>query len=178
MIGHRYPLAKGGGGMSSLARRWRLLSVQAFGRSGPLVLSRIVSAALTFGLPLVLVRLLDPHAFGTYKQFFLVGQTLLLVGQLGLTQSLYYFLPRGGAQRGAYVAQVVVLLAGIGALLGTGTWVAAPLLARWLASPELVGLRVPLAVYSAAMLAAAPLESALLSEGHLLKAAVAYGVPE
>src|SRR5438094_628169 len=101
MSGHRYPLAKGGGGMSSLARRWRLLSVQAFGRSGPLVLSRVASAALTFGLPLVLVRVLDPHSFGTYKQFFLVAQTLLLVGQLGLTQSLYYFLPRGAAQRGA-----------------------------------------------------------------------------
>ena len=75
MSGHRYPPAKGGGGMSSLARRWRLLSVQAFGRSGPLVLSRVASAALTFGLPLVLVRVLDPHSFGTYKQFFLVAQT-------------------------------------------------------------------------------------------------------
>ena len=174
MSGHRYPLAKGGGGMSSLARRWRLLSVQAFGRSGPLVLSRVASAALTFGLPLVLVRVLDPHSFGTYKQFFLVAQTLLLVGQFGLTQSLYYFLPRGAAQRGAYVAQVVALLAGLGALLGVAIWTLSPLLSRWLASPDLVGLRIPLAVYSAAMLAAAPLEATLVCEGHLRKAAFAY----
>ncbi|TMA43294.1 MAG: hypothetical protein E6J82_07125, partial [Deltaproteobacteria bacterium] len=147
---------------------------QAFGRSGPLVLSRVASAALTFGLPLVLVRVLDPHSFGTYKQFFLVAQTLLLVGQLGLTQSLYYFLPRGAAQRGAYVAQVVALLAGLGALLGIAIWTLSPLLSRWLASPDLVGLRIPLAVYSAAMLAAAPLEATLVCEGHLRKAAFAY----
>ena len=50
------------------------------------MLSRFASAALTFGLPLILVRLLDPHSFGTYKQFFLIAQTLVLVGQLGLTQ--------------------------------------------------------------------------------------------
>ena len=160
--------------MKLISRRWRSLSVEAFGRSGPLVLSRFASAALTFGLPLILVRLLDPHSFGTYKQFFLIAQTLVLVGQLGLTQSLYYFLPRGTAQRGAYVAQVVALLAGIGALLGVALWVAAPLLARWLASPDLLGLRIPLAVYAAAMLAAAPLEATLVCEGHLRRAAFAY----
>src|SRR5262249_13543584 len=72
------------------------LARAALGQSSPLVLARLASAALTFGLPLALVRLLDPEAFGRYKQFFLAAQTVLLVGQLGLTQSLYYFLPRGG----------------------------------------------------------------------------------
>jgi O-antigen/teichoic acid export membrane protein len=138
------------------------------------VLSRVASAALTFGLPLALVRLLDPHAFGTYKQFFLVAQTLLLVGQLGLTQSLYYFLPRGSAERGAYVVQVVLLLGVAGALAGAGIWAGSPLLAHWLSSPDLVGLRMPLALYSGAMLAAAPLESTLVCEGDLRKAAFAY----
>src|SRR5256886_16383985 len=134
--------------MKLISRRWRSLSVEAFGRSGPLVLSRFASAALTFGLPLILVRLLDPHSFGTYKQFFLVAQTLVLVGQLGLTQSLYYFLPRGTAQRGAYVVQVVALLAGIGALLGVALWVAAPLLARGAGSPGLLRPRLTPAGYS------------------------------
>lgn len=152
--------------------RWLLAT--AFGRSGPLVLSRVASAALTFGLPLVLVRLLDPHAFGTYKQFFLVAQTLLLVCQLGLTHSLYFFLPRGGEDRGAYVVQTAALLAAAGALIGAAIWVAAPLAASWLASPDLVSLRLPLASYAAAMLAAAPLEATLVSEGHLHKAALAY----
>jgi O-antigen/teichoic acid export membrane protein len=145
-----------------------------FGVSGPLVLSRLASAALTFGLPLLLVRLLEPAAFGTYKQFFLIGQTLLVAGQIGLTQSLYYFLPRGGERRGAYLAQVLASLSVIGALLGAGVYLLGPQIARWMASPELAGLRLPLAIFSACMLAATPLESTLVCEGRLGKAALVY----
>jgi len=161
--------------MRRLVRRWTVLYAESVGRSGPLLLSRVASAALTFALPLVLVRLLDRHSFGTYKQFFLVTQTLLLIGQLGLTQSLYYFLPRGSQNRGAYVVQVTALLAGLGALAGVAiATFGAPLLARALASPDLLALRMPLAVTAAAMLAAAPLEATLVSEGRLGQAAFAY----
>ncbi|HEY2029865.1 MAG TPA: lipopolysaccharide biosynthesis protein [Myxococcales bacterium] len=161
--------------MRALVRRWTILYADSVGRSGPLLLSRVASAVLTFALPLVLVRLLDRHSFGTYKQFFLVTQTLLLVGQLGLTQSLYYFLPRGTERRGAYVVQVTALLAALGALVGVGiATFGAPLLARALASPDLLALRLPLAVTAAAMLAAAPLEATLVSEGRLGQAAFAY----
>jgi O-antigen/teichoic acid export membrane protein len=154
--------------------RLRALAASALGQSSPLVIARLCSAALTFGLPLVLVRLLEPDAFGTYKQFFLVGQTLLLVGQLGLTQSLYYFLPRGGDERGSYLAHTLTALAVLGALFGAALWLLAPWIGGRLGSGELAHLRWPLAVYSAAMLAAAPLEGALTSEGRIGKAAIAY----
>jgi len=148
------------------------------GASGPLVASRLASAALTFGLPLALVRLLDPAAFGTYKQFFLVGQTLIMVGQIGLTQSLYYFLPRGGEKRGVYLAQVLFSLSLVGALIGAGVYLLGPALAGFMASPELAGLRLPLAVFSGCMLAATPLESTLVCEGRMGKAALAYMVSD
>ena len=105
------------------------------------MIARLCSAALTFGLPLVLVRLLEPDAFGTYKQFFLVWQTLLLVGQLGLTQSLYYFLPRGGEERGAYLTHTLVALSGLGALFGAALWAFAPWIGARLGSGELAHLR-------------------------------------
>src|SRR5207302_298443 len=89
-----------------------------FGNASPLVLARLASAALTFSLPLVLVRLLDPAVFGAYKQFFLVGQTVLLLGQIGLGQSLFYFLPRGRAERGAYVAHAPIARAAALVALG------------------------------------------------------------
>lgn len=158
--------------------RIRRLAAGLLGQSSPLVLARLMSAALTFALPLVLVRLLDPHAFGTYKQFFLVAMTLLLVGQLGLTQSLYYFLPRGGPERGAYVGHVVTSLSLLGALLGGALYLAAPVVARWVGSGELAEVRLPLALFAAAMLAAAPLEAALTSEGRIGGAAVAYVVTD
>jgi O-antigen/teichoic acid export membrane protein len=141
-----------------------------FGNASPLVLARLASAVLTFGLPLALVRLLDPTAFGSYKQFFLVGQTVLLVGQLGLTQSLFYFLPRGGADRGSYVAHALLERVILGALAGAGLALFVP--------GELHALRVPLGVYAAAMLAASPLEGALTSERRIGGAAIAYVVTD
>jgi O-antigen/teichoic acid export membrane protein len=158
----------------NLTQRLRILVARVLGASSPLVAGRLLSAALTFALPLVLARLLAPHEFGTYKQFFLIAQTLQLTGQLGLTQSLYYFLPRGGKERGAYVAQTFFALAILGGLFGIGLWFAAPLLGSWLGDGSLMTLRVPLAVYSGLMLAAAALESAILSEGRIARAAVAY----
>ena len=154
--------------------RLRALVHKVLGASGPLVGGRVVSAALTFALPLVLARLLTPEEFGTYKQFFLIASTLQMTCQLGLTQSLLYFLPRGGKERGAYVAQTFLSLAFLGALFGGALWLATPYLGRWLGDGTLVSLRAPLALFAGLMLAAAPLESAILGANRIGVAALTY----
>jgi O-antigen/teichoic acid export membrane protein len=154
--------------------RGRALARGLLGASSPLVAGRLVSAALTFALPLVLARLLTPEAFGTYKQFFLIISTVLLTGQLGLTQSLYYFLPRGGRERGAYVVQTLTTLTLLGALFGLVLYLVAPLLGRWLGDGSLTTLRAPLGLFGALSVASAPLEGALISEGRIAGAALAY----
>jgi O-antigen/teichoic acid export membrane protein len=143
-------------------------------QASPLVAGRLASAALTFALPLVLARLLDPGGFGSYKQLFLVAQTVLLGGQLGLTQSLYYFLPREGARRGAFLAQALCLLGVVATAAALALWAGAPWLARHLADPELAALRTPLAVLAAGLLFSAPLEAALTSEGRVGASAAVY----
>ena len=116
----------------------------------------------------MLARLLTPEAFGTYKQFFLIAATLQLTGQLGLTQSLYYFLPRGGKERGAYVAQTFLSLAVLGRALRRRAVAGAPLIGRWLGDGTLATLRTPLgAVRRRSCCAAAPLEGALIGEGRI-----------
>jgi O-antigen/teichoic acid export membrane protein len=162
----------------SASAKIRALAMKVLGASSPLVLGRLISAALTFALPLVLARLLAPEEFGTYKQFFLIAQTLQLTGQLGLTQSLYYFLPRGGKERGAYVSQTFLSLAFLGAGFGVALWFLAPLLGRWLGDGSLATLRAPLALFGGLMLAAASLESAILSEGRIARAALAYVITD
>jgi O-antigen/teichoic acid export membrane protein len=132
---------------------------------------------VTLWLPLVLVRLLTPEAFGGYKQFFLVVQTCLVVGQLGFTQSLYYFLPRG-EDRGAYLSQAVLALGAIGVTFGLALYLGAAGLSALLASPVLQEARTPLALTVAAMLAAAPLEVALVGQQRLVGAAVAASVSD
>ena len=80
-----------------------------------LISGRTVGFIAAFLIPLVLARILDQAEFGTYKQLFLIAATLYGVGQLGMAESLYYFLPhapRGRAGAG-YVANALgALLAG------------------------------------------------------------------
>jgi O-antigen/teichoic acid export membrane protein len=161
-----------------LGGRLRSVAAALLGRASPLVLARLGSAAITFVLPLALARLLTPDQFGTYKQFFLVAQTLLLTAQLGLTQSLYYFLPRGGAERGTFVTQALASLLALGVAVAVGLYAIAPSVARWMGDPSLVIQRAPLAVFAGAMLAAAPLEGALTSESRIGAAALAYVVSD
>src|SRR5947208_15324037 len=115
------------------------------GMASPLVLGRVASMALTFTLPLALARVLDAAAFGTYKQLFLVAQTVLLTCQFGLTSSLYYFLPREKEGRGAYVTHILVCLTGVAAIVGSGLYALGPTVAAHLGDGALAPLSLPLA---------------------------------
>ena len=57
-------------------------------KARPLVVARAFSAGITFFIPVVLARLLDLQAYGTFKQFFLLANTLYLALTLGMPQSL------------------------------------------------------------------------------------------
>jgi O-antigen/teichoic acid export membrane protein len=73
--------------------------------------------------PILLVRLLDPTAFGEYRALWLVvGMIAPLLGMM-IPSSLYYFLPRSAdALRYAYLSQAAVFLAAAGLLCGAFTW--------------------------------------------------------
>jgi O-antigen/teichoic acid export membrane protein len=161
-------------GVARGVARAQALATKLFGRSGSLVLSRVLSAIITFGLPLALVRLVDPTGYGTYKQFFLVANTALLIGPMGMTQSLFYFLPRDKSGAGSYAAHSFVALFAIGLCAGAALFFGAPLLARFLESPGLLEARGSLAIYAGAMLAATPLEPTLTSSNRPARAAIAY----
>ena len=145
-----------------------------FGMASPLVIGRVASMALTFALPLLLARSLDASDFGTYKQLFLVAMTVLMCCQFGLGQSLYYFLPREGAGRGAYVGQVLIFLGGMSLIAAAALFTAAPAISRVLNDGGLAELALPMALLAGGMLLASPLEGSLTSEGHVGLAALSY----
>ena len=66
---------------------------------------RSVGLVASFAIGIVLARMFDPAVFGTYKQFFLIYATLYGVAQLGMAESLYYFVPRKPEHTGRYAAQ-------------------------------------------------------------------------
>src|SRR5439155_469293 len=108
-----------------------------FGPALRLMSGRSVGFAVTFFIPVVLVRLLDQTDFGTYKQIFLIAGTLYVLGQLGMAESLFYFLPLSPRQGARFVANslLALVLGGFGSLavleLGGGA------VSRWLSNGAL-----------------------------------------
>ncbi len=136
-------------------------------RARPLMLSRLASAGLTFVIPLVLARALTPTEYGTYKQAWLVSNTLYFVLQLGLAQSLYYFLPREPAKRAHYLAQAAVSLAVFGGAAAVALQALGPEVARYFGNPELQRLAPWIALTTFFMVAGAPYDIALTAGGRI-----------
>jgi len=66
---------------------------------------------LQFLLPLVLVRCLDPAAFGQYRLLWLAVGTVMALATLAMPPSLYYFLPRSDrANKRLYINQTLLFL--------------------------------------------------------------------
>jgi O-antigen/teichoic acid export membrane protein len=122
---------------------------------------------------MVLARVLLPASYGTFKQGYLVSQTVALVLPMGLTQSMYYFIPRDPAQRDRYVGLAVwshlalgVLAAGL-VLLGGGV------LGALFENPELEQSLTWIAAFTGLTVAGAPLEVAWNASGRIGPAAIA-----
>ena len=79
---------------------------------------RLLSFGAAFAIPLILVRSFSQADYGLYKQFFLIYETLASVLTLGLTASLYYFLPNYPEHRTTYVLNTLYALVLIGFLGG------------------------------------------------------------
>lgn len=142
-------------------------------KAGPLVLARMIGAAVTVVIPLVLARAMAKDEFGTYKQLFLIATTLYYVLPFGVAQSLYFFIPRAERAR-PWVAQTLVflLLAGVGG--GALTLALLPPLAERFSNPELLRYHWSLALYVMALVGAMPLEVTLTAQGKTRQAAVVY----
>jgi O-antigen/teichoic acid export membrane protein len=143
------------------------------GRAGPLIAARLVSAVVTLAIPLVLARVMPIAEYGTYKQLFLISFTASHVLPFGVSQSLYFFVPRTQSPR-AWFGQTLAFLAAAGALGGGVLWLAGPWLASALTNPGLAAHRAELALYTALFVAASPLEISMTSRGRTRLSAASY----
>jgi O-antigen/teichoic acid export membrane protein len=139
-----------------------------------LAAGRAVGCAAAFAVPLVLARVLTQAEFGSYKQAFLIFGTLFGLAQLGMAESLYYFIPRSSRDAGRLIANSLVALAvaGLGCLALLVAFGAR--IARWLSNPELTELMVPLGLLVTLMLVSALLEIVMVSRKQHRAAALAY----
>src|SRR4051794_15382478 len=140
-------------------------------QAGPLMLGRGGGTVLSFVLPLILTRLLPQAEFGTYKQVWLVVSTAYFMLQLGLAQSLYYFVPRRDGQQRAWLTQASISLLLLGTVCGAGLFAARFVVARQFANPALAEFGLPIALMTLLMIAGSPLEISLTAEGRVRTAA-------
>jgi len=143
-----------------------------------LIAGRILGFTAAFLTPLVLVRLFDLHTFGTYKQWFLLYITLLAVTQIGMSESLLYFLPRAGGEAGRYVMNSLLTLAGVGAAVGLWLTLHAEAVGAWMNNPELTPLIPLLGVYLLLMQASIGLETVMTARSSYRSAALAYAATD
>lgn len=79
------------------------------GKSLYLFASNILGYGIRIILPMFLVRLLTKEEFGAYSQFFLLEILIKTIFQMGIAQSLYFFVPRDRDNAGAYLLNSLML---------------------------------------------------------------------
>jgi O-antigen/teichoic acid export membrane protein len=139
---------------------------------------RTAAFAVTFLIPVVLVRTFDQASFGTYKQLFLIYGTLFGIAQFGMAESLYYFLPNNPKTAGRLGANSTLLLSLLGAACAIGLTWQAHRIAGWLKNPELEPFLPWLGGYLALTLVGATIEIAMVSRKRYGLAAITMGTSE
>jgi O-antigen/teichoic acid export membrane protein len=133
---------------------------------------------VAFAIPLVLARVFDQSEFGTYKQLFLIYATLFGLAQLGMAESLYYFVPREPAHAGRQVANSLVALGAIGlGCVAILTFAREPI-AAWLTNSALAPQLGLLGWFLALMLTSAVFEIVLISRQRTSAAAWVYALSD
>ena len=149
--------------------------------SGPtlvIVAGRAVGFVAVFAIPMVLARIFSTAEFGTYKQLFLLFSTLFGIAQLGMAESLYYFLPARPRDAGPHVANAIATLSLAGAGCVALLWALRGPISGWFGNPQLSEDLVLLGLLLATMLIATMFEIVMISRHQHVKAAVTYAVSD
>jgi O-antigen/teichoic acid export membrane protein len=125
---------------------------------GFLFVSRVVAFGFLFVIPLVLARVFSLEEFGTYKQLFLIHETLWMSLGFGLSASLYYFIPQYPNEWRVYVYQTLFLLGCVGIAGVGGLVLLKSQVASLLNSPDIEPYLPYLAVYTGTSLLTTNLE--------------------
>ena len=143
-----------------------------------LTAGRAMALVVTFATPLVLARIFDQAEFGTYKQLFLVYSTFVAIAQLGMVESLLYFVPSGQGRGGQYILNAVLVLSGSGLLcLGlfalTGSY-----LSHWFGNPALSTFSLLLGGYLLLTLPSTVLEIVMTARKRYTGAGATYALSD
>ena len=143
-----------------------------------LVAGRTAGLIATFAIGPLLARLLTLEELGTYRTFFLLYATCFGLAQLGIAESLYYFVPRAPQLAGRYGANAALTLiaSGLGCL--ALLWAARTRIADHFGNPELPGHLLWLGLFLTLMLVTTVFEILMVSRKQHLSAALTYALSD
>lgn len=139
-----------------------------------LMSGRMLGFIAAFVIPVVLARVFDQSDFGTYKQLFLIHATLFAFAQLGMAESLYYFLPMAGRNGGAYILNAMGLMGAAGLLCALALWGLAEPISALLNNPSLALYLPYIGLYLLLILLGVILEIVLTVQKQHFGASVSY----
>jgi O-antigen/teichoic acid export membrane protein len=134
----------------------------------------MLSFVVTFFIPVILVRVFDPATFGAYKQLFLLYVVFYAVAQVGMAESLYYFLPSDPANGGRIVMNSTIILTVAGLTCLAALTARAGDVAARLGNPAIAPYVLPIGVFLLFMLITAVLEISMVARKHYVLAAWTY----
>lgn len=153
-------------------------SHSVFRPAAVILAGRSLGFVAVFGMPIVLARVFPVSEFGTYKQVFLIYGTLLVIAQIGMAESLYYFLPANRDSGGRYAANTLAVLGLSGVVCLTLAWLARNGVGTLLNNPSLPRY-LPLAgAFLAFSLGAVLLEITMTARKRFRLAAGTYAISE
>lgn len=154
-------------------------SAEAIFRPAMVLMSgRFLGFAAAFVIPLVLARVFTQEEFGTYKQLFLIYGTLFAIAQLGMAESLYYFLPDSRRGGGGYIRNTQMMLLAIGLLAFALLWLLREPVAGFLNNPRLAEYVPYVGLILLFMLGAAVLEIVMTARRQHFAAGTAYALSD
>jgi O-antigen/teichoic acid export membrane protein len=143
-----------------------------------LMIGRTAGFAITFLIPIILVRVFDQAEFGAYKQIFLLHATLFGIAQLGMAETLYYFIPSSPKHAPRYIANAGAALfaSGLGCVVLVAFWRTE--IAGWMNNPALYDSLLLLAIYLLLTLVSTVLEITMITRGRHHAAAISYAASD
>ncbi len=143
-----------------------------------LMSGRFLGFVAAFAIPIVLVRIFDQTEFGSYKQIFLIFGTVFGIAQVGMAESLYYFLPSETRRSGGFVFNTLAVLGMFGMISLGALWFWRAEVAELLNNPGLAAYIPLLGVYLLFMLIAVVLEIVMTVRRQHLAASCAYAASD
>jgi O-antigen/teichoic acid export membrane protein len=143
-----------------------------------LVVGRTAGMVATFAIGPLLARLLTLDEIGTYRTFFLLYATCFGLAQLGMAESLYYFVPRRPDQAGRYGANAALTLTASGLACMALLWAARTRIAEHFSNPDLPGYLILLGAFLTLMLITTVFEILMVSRKQHWTAALTYALSD